>query len=87
MAHDVALTLHYFVWCANFPAFIHICILRSLFNFQMYTSEKARACRKPHKPLPSTFFHMEQLSFVVFWCSRIQGQGHIQLHYFMLKAP
>ena len=38
-----------------------------------------------HKPLPNTFFHLEQLSFVKFWCSRIQG--HIQLHYFMLKAP
>ena len=30
-------------------------------------------------------FPLEQLSFVVFWCSRIQC--HIQLQYFMPKAP
>ena len=64
----------YFCLVCLFSCILHICILRSLFNVQNVCT-----CRKPHKP-PQILFHLEQLSFVVFWCSRIQG--HIRLLFF-----
>ena len=44
--------------------------------FKMYVHVES------HTSHPQILFYLEQLSFVVFWCSRIQG--HIRLHYFML---
>ena len=74
MAHDVALTYIILFGVPIYQHFTHLYVKVLIQYFQMYAYIES----------PNTFFHLEQLSFVVFSCSRIRS--HIQLHYFMLKA-